>query len=239
MCFFFALYRKFISAVLLTYRVQLLKTIFPIGHLLKSRVKEIAKNAGLSVAQKKESMGLCFVGRRRRFGEFLGIGVPANVSVLEICHFITVELSRCVAQYIDQRPGLAVTDTGKVIGNIYIPSTVAFCDLDQTRALPGEHKGLFTYTVGQGAHIRSCSEKYAMKVSTTLNSGHRTFVLTHIHSPSKNVCSFKRPRHKYSRLRPRLVRFLRPPAHASRACLLAHAFEYIHTEIIPNSSPAR
>src|SRR5699024_8553710 len=42
---------------------QLSKSLFPIGELLKSEVREIAQKAGLSTAEKKDSQGLCFVGK--------------------------------------------------------------------------------------------------------------------------------------------------------------------------------
>ena len=38
------------------------KTIFPVGDMLKSEVKDLAAQIGLSVAYKAESMGVCFVG---------------------------------------------------------------------------------------------------------------------------------------------------------------------------------
>lgn len=38
------------------------KTIFPVGNLLKPEVKALASKKGLDVANKKESMGVCFVG---------------------------------------------------------------------------------------------------------------------------------------------------------------------------------
>lgn len=40
----------------------LARTLFPIGHLTKPEVKKIAAERGLHNAQKKESMGVCFVG---------------------------------------------------------------------------------------------------------------------------------------------------------------------------------
>lgn len=39
------------------------KILFPIGHLLKSEVREIARKAKLYVAEKKDSQGLCFIGK--------------------------------------------------------------------------------------------------------------------------------------------------------------------------------
>lgn len=42
---------------------QLAKALFPIGHLEKSEVREIAKKADLITAEKKDSQGLCFIGK--------------------------------------------------------------------------------------------------------------------------------------------------------------------------------
>ncbi len=44
--------------------------LFPIGHMHKSAVKQIAKEAGLVTYEKKESMGICFIGKRK-FTPFL------------------------------------------------------------------------------------------------------------------------------------------------------------------------
>ena len=44
---------------------QLNKTLFPIGHLNKSEVRKIAKSEGLITAEKKDSQGLCFIGKVR------------------------------------------------------------------------------------------------------------------------------------------------------------------------------
>ena len=49
---------------------QLSKALFPIGHLQKSQVRAIAKEIGLVTAEKKDSQGLCFVGKVR-LPEFL------------------------------------------------------------------------------------------------------------------------------------------------------------------------
>ena len=49
---------------------QLSKTLFPIGHLEKSEVREIAKREGLITFDKKDSTGICFIGERN-FMSFL------------------------------------------------------------------------------------------------------------------------------------------------------------------------
>lgn len=70
------------------------RTIFPLGQFeSKRQVKAIADQLGLHhVARKPESMGICFVGKRRRFADFL-------------------------AEYIDLPPGPAINlQDGAVIG---------------------------------------------------------------------------------------------------------------------------
>jgi tRNA-specific 2-thiouridylase len=44
-------------------QAQLEKALFPVGELLKSEVRAIARKAGLATADKKDSQGLCFVGK--------------------------------------------------------------------------------------------------------------------------------------------------------------------------------
>ena len=51
-------------------QAQLSRALFPIGDLQKSEVRAIAKELGLVTAEKKDSQGLCFVGKVR-LPEFL------------------------------------------------------------------------------------------------------------------------------------------------------------------------
>lgn len=44
---------------------QLAKTLFPIGELLKPEVRQIAKEQNLITAEKRDSQGLCFIGKVR------------------------------------------------------------------------------------------------------------------------------------------------------------------------------
>lgn len=56
---------------------QLSKTMFPIGELQKSEVREIADRAGLATAKKKDSTGVCFIGEKN-FKSFLSNYLPAK-----------------------------------------------------------------------------------------------------------------------------------------------------------------
>lgn len=49
---------------------QISRAMFPIGHLQKSELREIARRAGLRTADKKDSTGICFIGERN-FKKFL------------------------------------------------------------------------------------------------------------------------------------------------------------------------
>lgn len=54
---------------------QLDNVIFPLGDLKKSQVRQIAEQSGLSVAEKKDSTGVCFIGERN-FKKFLMSYLP-------------------------------------------------------------------------------------------------------------------------------------------------------------------
>ncbi|PRO65025.1 tRNA 2-thiouridine(34) synthase MnmA [Alkalicoccus urumqiensis] len=56
---------------------QLQQVMFPLGEIEKPRVREIAEEAGLATAKKKDSTGICFIGERN-FKEFLQQYLPAQ-----------------------------------------------------------------------------------------------------------------------------------------------------------------
>jgi len=56
----------------------LARTLFPISHLAKPQVRELAKKWDLATAEKEESMGICFVGERRKFEDFLSLYIPPS-----------------------------------------------------------------------------------------------------------------------------------------------------------------
>ncbi|MCL2160566.1 MAG: tRNA 2-thiouridine(34) synthase MnmA [Betaproteobacteria bacterium] len=58
-------------------QAQLARTLFPLGALAKRTVRRIAAEAGLPVAAKKDSTGICFIGERP-FREFLMRYLPTR-----------------------------------------------------------------------------------------------------------------------------------------------------------------
>ncbi|KAJ2457476.1 hypothetical protein GGF42_002651 [Coemansia sp. RSA 2424] len=62
---------------------HLSRTVFPLGQLEKKRdVRKLALDLGLATAKKEESMGICFVGERRRFDQFLAEYLPQNAGYI-------------------------------------------------------------------------------------------------------------------------------------------------------------
>jgi tRNA-uridine 2-sulfurtransferase len=61
---------------------QLLASLFPVGDLPKSRVRELATAAGFSNHAKKDSTGICFIGERN-FKNFLNEYLPAQPGDIE------------------------------------------------------------------------------------------------------------------------------------------------------------
>lgn len=56
---------------------QLRRAMFPVGHLTKAEVRQIAEANGLVNSRKKDSTGVCFIGERR-FKTFLQTFLPAQ-----------------------------------------------------------------------------------------------------------------------------------------------------------------
>ena len=52
------------------------KAMFPVGQLTKAEIRQIARDAGLPVSEKKDSTGVCFIGERK-FKQFLSGYLPA------------------------------------------------------------------------------------------------------------------------------------------------------------------
>ena len=106
---------------------QLSKALFPIGHLQKPMVREIAANAGLITAEKKDSQGLCFIGKVK-LPDFLQQQLkPKNGDVIEIPRDIIFSQAKNSIESICDHYHLNASMGKKV----------------------GMHKGAHYYTVGQ------------------------------------------------------------------------------------------
>jgi len=93
-------------------QTQLDKTLFPLGHLEKSEVREIAQSLGLATATKKDSTGICFIGERN-FTEFLQNYLPAQNGQMQTLEGKVVGEHIGLMYYtIGQRKGLGIGGSG-------------------------------------------------------------------------------------------------------------------------------
>jgi tRNA-specific 2-thiouridylase len=89
-------------------REQLTQALFPIGHLLKSEVREIARKAGLPNADRKDSQGLCFVWKVN-FWDFLKAHIPPQKwEIQDTTGRVIGEHDGAFQYTIGQRKGIAV-----------------------------------------------------------------------------------------------------------------------------------
>lgn len=117
---------------------QLSKALFPIGDLTKPEVREIAKKADLITADKKDSQGLCFIGKVR-LPEFLQQKLQAKRGqVIEVAQEASV---------FDNNP-LELEVNGADIERLKA-ITQPFDYSVQDGKIIGEHNGAHYYTIGQ------------------------------------------------------------------------------------------
>ena len=94
-------------------QAQLSKTLFPLGELPKTEVREIARKAGLPTHAKKDSTGICFIGERD-FREFLGRYLPKQPGDMETPDGRLVGKHDGLMYYtIGQRQGLGIGGQGE------------------------------------------------------------------------------------------------------------------------------
>lgn len=87
---------------------QLSQSLFPVGDLPKSHVRQIAQQLGLSNHAKKDSTGICFIGERK-FKAFLNEYLPAQPGNIENLEGETLGLHDGLMFYtIGQRQGLHI-----------------------------------------------------------------------------------------------------------------------------------
>jgi len=89
------------------------KVLFPIGHLKKDQVRQIAKAHSLSTAEKKDSTGICFIGERK-FRDFISEYIPYQEGRFETLSGKAVGSHQGTAFYtIGQRKGLRIGGPGE------------------------------------------------------------------------------------------------------------------------------
>lgn len=87
--------------------------LFPIGHLYKSEVRQLAKEYGLPTHDKKDSTGICFIGKRD-FKEFLSNYIPYQPGNFQTLEGKIVGRHDGAAYYtIGQRKGLGIGGSGE------------------------------------------------------------------------------------------------------------------------------
>lgn len=109
---------------------QLSKALFPVGELLKPEVRDIARKAGIATAEKKDSQGLCFIGKVH-LPDFLQQQLkPRKGKVIEVAATSEVFAGTAVAEALEEitEPYHLEPEDGEVVG---------------------EHNGAHYYTIGQ------------------------------------------------------------------------------------------
>lgn len=111
---------------------QLSKAIFPVGHLTKPEVREIARLANLPSAERKDSQGICFVGKVD-LPTFLQQQLePKTGNVIEI-----------PAGFMEKKKNIGRTEEN------YRKLCSAYPYKPWHGEVIGEHRGAHFYTVGQ------------------------------------------------------------------------------------------
>jgi len=111
---------------------QLSKSMFPIGHLLKPEVRKIAKEQKLPTAERKDSQGICFVGKVD-LPTFLQQQLePKTGNVIEI-----------PATFMEKKKQVEVSEEN------YRKLCYPFPFKPWNGKVIGEHEGAHFYTIGQ------------------------------------------------------------------------------------------
>jgi len=116
-------------------QVQLAKALFPVGEFTKPEVREIAKAQDLITAEKKDSQGLCFIGKVR-LPEFLQQQLKPKEGVI-------VEVDESLSTYTKDIPKFENKEN-----ELAYFSTKPSYSLDDGKVV-GKHQGAHYFTKGQ------------------------------------------------------------------------------------------
>ncbi len=109
---------------------QLARSLFPIGELTKPEVRAIARKLGLVTAEKKDSQGLCFVGK------------------VHLPEFLQQRLSAKKGNVVDMPATAPAFQNGHDADDLSSLTAPYMLDAEQGKVI-GEHNGAHYYTVGQ------------------------------------------------------------------------------------------
>ncbi len=125
---------------------QLSKTIFPIGELTKPEVRKIAAKMGLVTADKKDSQGLCFIGKVR-LPEFLQQQLKPKKGVIVQVPKTLTTYQRVLPDFENREEELAFYAEKAVYGL-------------EDGIVVGAHQGAHYFTKGQrkGLHVGGTKE---------------------------------------------------------------------------------
>lgn len=118
---------------------QLAKALFPIGHLQKPEVREIARTQGLTTAEKKDSQGLCFIGKVR-LPDFLQMQLAPKKGQIR-------ELAINADNFNDFHEAGTHTFDSKKEELEFLTKPYAYSPSDGKKV--GEHNGAHYFTIGQ------------------------------------------------------------------------------------------
>lgn len=143
---------------------QLARAIFPIGHLQKPDVRKIAAEQGLITADKKDSQGLCFVGKIK-LPEFLQQQLkPKQGDIIEIA-----KDARIYQQYQEQLE--AIEGNRNPAALKILSKTLQYTPQDGK--VVGQHNGAHYFTIGQrkGLQVGGTPEPlFVIATDTTTNT---------------------------------------------------------------------
>ncbi|QTM69270.1 tRNA 2-thiouridine(34) synthase MnmA, partial [Buchnera aphidicola (Hormaphis cornu)] len=125
---------------------QIRRSIFPIGNYKKLKVRSIAKQIKLSIANKKDSTGICFIGNKN-FKKFLSRYIPENKGdIITTSGEIVGEHIGLTYYTLGQRKGLNI---GGIKEKINMPWYVVDKNLTNNALVVAQGKNNF-YLMSQG-----------------------------------------------------------------------------------------
>lgn len=139
---------------------QLEHILFPIGHLTKEEVRSLAHKKNLAVADKKDSVGICFVG--------------------------DINVRAFIKENLGENPGKVVDETGHHIGThqglwFYTIGQRQGFEIDTKQLLKNTNLASDRHTVPPLYVVGKNVQKNQLIVGPKINTGHKSFYVSKMH----------------------------------------------------------